>query len=355
VVFFGGDLESIRCVIIYIYCKVLYRALQYNGLLNERKVIMKILYTDSVKMHNEISEAEGAYRVNDFVESVSVEELESLRSLTERLIKTVHTPRYVQKVKGACMSKCELAEVQLAPASYEAMIASATLAIMAARDRSFAVTRPPGHHASREKAEGFCFFNNIAIATNYLLEQGQRVCVIDIDGHHGNGTQSIFKKDGRVFFASIHQSRVYPYSGLANDIGNGQSYKKVINIPVPDGSGDDVFLKALTFIVEQVKVFAPDCVAVSAGFDGYAKDALLNLKYSKHGYYEAGKLISSIGKPVFAVLEGGYHSEVKSCAEAFTAGILEENFVTEEIPSTSSDICMKTTDGVLQEISSLLK
>lgn len=316
---------------------------------------MKILYTDAIKIHNFTSEAEGAYRIKGFVESVSAEELESLRPLTERLVKTVHTPRYVQKIKGACMSKCELAEVQLTPASYEAMVVSATLAIMAARDRSFAVTRPPGHHASREKAEGFCFFNNIAIATNYLLEQGQRVCMIDIDGHHGNGTQSIFKKDGRVLYASIHQNGVYPYSGLANDVGDDSSYKKVINIPVPSGSGDDVFLKALSFIIEQVKAFEPDCVAVSAGFDGYAKDTLLNLKYSKCGYYEAGRLISFVGKPMFAVLEGGYHSKVKSCTEAFVAGISKEVFTTEEIPSTSSEACMKAVDGVLQEISLLLK
>lgn len=316
---------------------------------------MKILYNDALKIHNSVSEAEGAYRIRDFVESVSAEELEPLRALAKRLIKTVHTPRYVQKVKGACMSKCELAEVRLNPASYEAMIVSVALSIMATRGGSFAITRPPGHHASRERAEGFCFFNNIAIATSYLLEQGQRVCVIDIDGHHGNGTQSIFKNDDRVLFASIHQNGVYPYTGLADDIGMGQSYKKVINIPVPSGSGDDVFLKALSFIVEQAKAFAPDCVAVSAGFDGYAKDSLLNLKYSQGGYHEAGRLISSIGKPVFAVLEGGYHSEVKSCTEAFVAGISEEGFITEEILSTSSEICMNAVDDVLQEISLLLK
>lgn len=316
---------------------------------------MKILYNDAIKIHNSASEAEGAYRIKGFVGSVSAEEVESIRPLAERLIKTVHTPRYVQKVKGACMSKCELAEVRLTPASYEAMIVSATLSIMAARDGSFAITRPPGHHASREKAEGFCFFNNIAIAISYLLEQGKRVCVIDIDGHHGNGTQSIFKKDNRVLFASIHQNGVYPYTGLANDIGKGQGYKKVINIPVPSGSGDDVFLKALSFVVEQVKAFAPDCVAVSVGFDGYAKDSFLNLKYSKGGYHEAGRLISSIGKPVFAVLEGGYHSEVKSCTEAFVAGISEEGFITEEILSTSSEVCMKAVDDVLQKISLLRK
>ncbi len=316
---------------------------------------MKILYTDSVKMHNEISEAEGAYRVKGFVESVSAEELDLLKPLAERLIKTVHTPRYVQKVKGACMSKCELAEVRLTPASYDAMIVSAALSIMAARDGAFAITRPPGHHASREKAEGFCFLNNIAIATSYCLEQGQRVCVIDIDGHHGNGTQSIFKNDDSVLFASIHQNGVYPHTGLAGDIGKGQSYKKVINIPILSGSGDDVFLKALSFIVEQAKVFAPDCVAVSAGFDGYSKDSLLSLKYSRGGYHEAGRLISSIGKPVFAVLEGGYHSEVKSCTEAFVAGISEEGFITEEILSTSSEICINDVDDVLRKISLLLK
>ncbi len=315
---------------------------------------MKILHNNATVDHNVNSDGEGPYRVEGFRETVSIESLNGLRSLAEQLINATHTPRYVQKIRGACKSKSELAEVQLSPASYEAMVVSATLAILAAKDHCFAVTRPPGHHASREKAEGFCFFNNVAVATNYLLQQGKRVCIIDIDGHHGNGTQSLFRDEERVLFSSIHQAGTYPYSGLATDVGSESSLKRVINIPVPTGSGDDVFLKALVFIVERVRSFDPDYIAVSAGFDGYFQDKIVKLNYSKRGYYEAGKLIASLSKPSFAVLEGGYHEEVKSCVEALVAGMSGDNFDTKEKPSRSTEACTIGVENTLSLVASAL-
>ena len=315
---------------------------------------MKILHNNVTADHNAGSDGEGPYRVKGFEETVSTESLKGLHSLAEQLINVTHTPRYAQKIRGACKSKSELAEVQLSQSSYEAMVVSATLAILAAKDQCFAVTRPPGHHASKEKAEGFCFFNNVAIATNYLLQQGKRVCIIDIDGHHGNGTQSIFRDEERVLFSSIHQEGKYPYSGLATDVGEGPSLKKVINIPVPTGSGDDVFLKALAFIVERARSFDPDHIAVSAGFDGYFQDKIVQLNYSKRGYYEAGKLIVSLNKPTFAVLEGGYHEEVKSCVEALVAGMSRDGFDTKEEFSNSSKTCTASAEKTMCSIVALL-
>ncbi|MDO8604281.1 MAG: histone deacetylase family protein [bacterium] len=316
---------------------------------------MKILHNQATTRHNVDTDGEGSYRIEDFPETVLSQQLVGIKALIDQYIEFVHSTRYVQKIKGACKSKSTLAEVLLNPASFDAMLVSAYLSILAAKNNEFAITRPPGHHAFKERAEGFCFFNNIAIATTYLLQQGKKVCVIDIDGHHGNGTQSIFCKEERVLFSSIHQRDTYPYSGKVTDIGKGPSFKKVINVPVPTGSGDDVFLKSLKFIIESVQSFNPDHVAVSAGFDGYFKDKLLSLNYSKRGYYEAGRLISSMGKPTFAVLEGGYHQEVRACVEAFIAGMSGQIFDCDEQLSTSSIECVSQTDDILLMSSKLLR
>lgn len=315
---------------------------------------MEILHCKTTQNHNVGSDFEGAYRLLKFEETVSSSQLAQVKMVSEEHLRIVHSPRYVQKVKGACKSKCELAEVSLNSYSYNAMIASVSLAIMAAQSHSFAITRPPGHHASHEKAEGFCFFNNIAIAVSYLLARGERVCIIDIDGHHGNGTQSLFRSDDRVLFCSIHQLGVYPYSGLASDVGKGPSFQKVINIPIREGSGDDVLLNSIEFLKGKIESFNPSQVAISVGVDGYGKDRLLKLNYTKRGYYEAGKLIASIGKPTFGVLEGGYHDEVAECVISFVSGVSGTMFEYADELSTSSIEVRENNAYTLDELSNLL-
>jgi acetoin utilization deacetylase AcuC-like enzyme len=250
------------------------------------------------------------------------------------------------------------------------MIASASLAIMAAQQNGFAVTRPPGHHATKEEAGGFCFFNNVAVATSYLISLGRRVCIVDIDGHHGNGTQSIFSKNGQVLFCSIHQNDVYPNvaspccsspqpkrkRGSMLDLGQGLSFKKVINIPLERDSGDDLFLRSLEFLRKYIAGFDPDVVAISAGFDGYFNDRLLSLNYTLRGYHEAGKFFASLGKPLFAVLEGGYHECVKECVEIFTNGINGDKLASDEnlssSPPQASEWCLKTLNGLSEILDS---
>jgi acetoin utilization deacetylase AcuC-like enzyme len=315
---------------------------------------MKILHNKATENHNVSSDGEGPYRVVKFPETITAEQIKPLFPVVKARIERTHSPRYAQKIRGACNSKCKVAEIPLRPGSHTAMITSVSLAIMAAQNNAFAVTRPPGHHASREKAEGFCFFNNIAIATSYLLELGKRVCIIDIDGHHGNGTQSIFQKDNRVLFCSIHQSGVYPYTGSVMDIGKGPSFKKVINIPLNGGSGDDLFLKALEYLREHIERFNPDHIGVSAGVDGYSKDRILALNYSKRGYYEAGQYLVSFGKPLFAVLEGGYHEDIKECVESFVSGISGEKFESDEQLSVSSPECVDKFSETLRTLSKKL-
>jgi len=303
---------------------------------------MIILHNEQTKKHNPIREGEGSYRVENFIETVSDAQIENFIPLVEAEINFTHS--------------CQIAEVLLAPNSYKAMLTSVALAIMAADQNAFAITRPPGHHATKERAQGLCFFNNIAVATSYLVRQGKRVCIIDIDGHHGNGTQAIFKKNENVFYCSVHQECVYPYSsGLVNDIGFGYSFKKVINIPLKAGSGDDIFINSLEFFIGYIKNFDPDYIAISAGFDGYVKDTVLGLKYSKNGYYQAGKLLSSLNLPAFAVLEGGYHNEVKECVQSFVAGFSGDKFLFPDIFSVSTAECKSKLSVTLETISNLLR
>jgi len=316
---------------------------------------MIILHNKQTEKHNPSPDGEGSYRVKDFIETVSDEQIKDMMPLVETEINFTHSPRHKQKMKGACKSKCQVAEASLTKVSYDAMLTSVALAIMAADQNAFAITRPPGHHAIKERAQGLCFFNNIAIATSYLLRKGKRVCIVDIDGHHGNGTQSIFKKNENVLYCSIHQEYVYPYSsGLVDDIGSGRSFKKVINIPLKAGSGDDIFINSLEFLSQHIKKFAPDYIAISAGFDGYAKDTILELGYSKNGYYQAGKLLSSLSLPTFAVLEGGYHKEVRECVQSFVAGFSGDEFSFSDKFSTSSIECKNKNSFILKTLSGLL-
>lgn len=302
---------------------------------------MEILYNKTTALHNPNSTYEGSYRVKDFEQTVSDEEIKRLMPVAEKYLKLVHVSSYIRKIQRSCKKKGSVAEVKLTPKSYDAMMTSVCLSIKAVKENGFAITRPPGHHAFRDKAEGFCFFNNIAIATSYLLDQGKRVCIIDFDGHHGNGTQSIFCKNESVLYCSIHQKDAYPCSGLVNDIERRTKLKNIVNIPLLKQSGDDLFIKSLNLFKKFIEEFDPDHIAISAGFDGYFKDKSLNLNYSKKGYYEAGKTIASLNKPFFAVLEGGYHKEIKDCVENFIRGTEKKETKFQDELTKSREECQK--------------
>jgi acetoin utilization deacetylase AcuC-like enzyme len=183
--------------------------------------------------------------------------------------------------------------------------------------RGLALTRPPGHHATRNMGMGFCILNNIAIATEHLIHSHQvrRVAIIDFDLHHGNGTQDIFWKRGDVFYISTHQSPLYPGSGALKDIGVGDGLGKTANLPLPPGSGDNAF-KACTeeIILPLCDQFKPEALLISYGFDPHWMDPLGHLQLSASGY---GNIIGSLtqwadqncdGKIVL-FLEGGYSLE----------------------------------------------
>jgi len=277
---------------------------------------MKILFNRKFLNHNPGSFAEGPYRIEGFQSQVK-----EVDSNGEAYVTLVHTESHLKMVRDACMHHQMLAEVHLTPESYEAACSAVGLTILAAEQGDFAVVRPPGHHAKSERADGFCLFNNIAIATQKLVNEGKKVFILDIDGHHGDGTQEIFYDSDRVLFCSVHQQFAYPGTGETHEQGEGKGKGYTMNFPLPEGSGDRELLEVVDKAIERAKEFKPDVVGVSAGFDGYIDDRLLNLRYTLNGYCQVGnKLAASFGH-IFAVLEGGYHLDIPYCVYQFIRGL----------------------------------
>ncbi len=195
------------------------------------------------------------------------------------------------------------------------------------------LTRPPGHHVGREgkamgaPTQGFCIFNNIAGAAKYLLEQGvSSIVILDFDAHHGNGTQEIFYREDRVLHIDIHQepSTLYPFTGYPEQVGEGRGEGYSINFILPPMAGDDCLEDILNKVYGLIKIFDPEIVLVSAGFDGYKDDGLTELRYSSKSFYNLGRMLNNLGKPLLVTLEGGYVVGLERGFPSFLAGLLSE-------------------------------
>jgi len=200
------------------------------------------------------------------------------------------------------------------PHTWDAAYAAAQVALSAAEalDRAplvYALTRPPGHHAYRDLYGGYCYLNNAAIAAQWLAERGKRPAILDLDYHHGNGTQAIFYERADVFFCSLHADPAdeYPYyAGYADEMGQGEGEGATLNVTLPADTDDAAYRRALDWALAAVDAAAPDALIVSLGFDTLAGDPHGGLRLSPDVFRPIGRSLAGLGRPILLVQEGGY-------------------------------------------------
>jgi len=230
----------------------------------------------------------------------------------------VHTEAMVEAVETGCFSD---PDTPVLPDIDRYAKLAAGSAVMAAEsairgEPAFSLMRPPGHHATADRVMGFCYFNNIAVAAARYLYRNpdSKVAILDIDCHHGNGTETIFLGNDAVLYVSLHQSPLFPGTGL-------QSRQNCMNFPLEPGTEEKTYLETLEKACGLVDAFQPSLLGISAGFDTYKSDPLAHLQLDMDTYYQIGRMIADLKLPAFAVLEGGYSHDLPQCVGRFLDGI----------------------------------
>lgn len=249
-------------------------------------------------------------------------------------IERLHDPRYVERVFAACAAgeaHIDAADSAICPASGEVAqlavggVLAAVDAVMAGKvNNAFCAVRPPGHHAERDRSMGFCLFNNVAIAAEYLIAHHglERVAVVDFDVHHGNGTQHLFEHRRDVLVVSLHEHPryLYPGTGFVHEQGAGAGEGYTLNLPLDPRTGDDAYRHAMVFkVTPRLERFQPQCLLVSAGFDAAHDDPLAHMEVTAEGFAWITRHLKAqaqrlCGGRLVSVLEGGYN--LRSLAEA---------------------------------------
>lgn len=283
---------------------------------------MKILFSEKCLQYWQPGHPESPDRVKRTFNLLKEKNFEFLESepCSEKDLLLVHEKNYVETIKGGRFYDSDTPNLSdiFEYARLSAGSAIKAMEIAMKGEKTFSLMRPPGHHAGKNgkalyaPSLGFCYFNNVAIAIKKALNFVKKVTIIDIDCHHGNGTQEIFFGDKRVLYVSLHLNDFYPGTGR-------QTEKNCINFPLPFGIDEETYFEKFSLALKEVKKFNPDLIAVSAGFDGHKNDPLTmgGLGLNEESYRKIAESIVNLKKPSFAVLEGGYGEEFPECVYEF--------------------------------------
>jgi len=244
---------------------------------------------------------------------------QSIPGAAKEVIPNVHPDRravtYPQSIIGQVGYHTYDTACPISSDTFESSYWSTQTAVHGARQllngdaAAYALCRPPGHHASADMAGGFCYFNNSAIAAQSLRDQCRRTVIIDVDLHHGNGTQAIFYHRDDVLTISIHAdpAQFYPYYwGYADERGEGPGLGYNLNLPIPVGTGDEGFMAALETGINRIKQFKPDALIIALGLDGFKNDPFAGLAITTYGFSTIGAALAKLKLPTLIVQEGGY-------------------------------------------------
>ncbi|MEE8168795.1 MAG: histone deacetylase [Candidatus Hydrothermarchaeales archaeon] len=286
-----------------------------------------IVYSEKYLGHNQEYHPENNQRLKAIMNHLTREDvfekvplLEPYAAREEDILR-VHTRDYYQQMESLSLEGEGMldADTYLTEDSFSvALLAAGGLMTCVDKafegyDFSFALIRPPGHHATQDKAMGFCIFNNVAVGASYAIKKYNldRVFILDYDVHHGNGTQDIFYSDPKVCYLSLHQHPFYPGTGSAEEVGDGKGEGYTVNIPLPPMICDESYLRAFREIaVPILEQFEPQLIIVSAGYDSHHDDPLGGMKLSTKCYYEISNKLRETNCKVIFALEGGYNLKV---------------------------------------------
>ena len=281
---------------------------------------MKIIYSEKCLEYNMPGHPESPDRVmysHKYLKEKGYKFIEPT-PCTEKDVLAVHSSALFEEVRKGDFFDFDTPAL---PGIYDHALLAAGAAIEAMEiaaggESVFSLMRPPGHHATQKKLGGFCYFNNMAISIKNALKTRDRAAIIDIDCHHGNGTEDIFLSDDRVLFTSLHQRPLYPCTGLI-------SRENCLNYPVKPNTDVDSYLGVLEKALEKVRDYNPDIIGVSAGFDTYKNDPITNLMLDFGAYRRIGELLKGLGIPLFTILEGGYDKDIPMCIGSYLEGIAD--------------------------------